>query len=64
MEFDLGEDGKRCRTVFISWVPGDTAVKVGFLLLFSICFVLTLLCEVLTIVIALYDLCKHQGAVE
>lgn len=30
MEFDLGEDGKRCRTVFISWVPGDTPVEVCF----------------------------------
>lgn len=30
VEFDLREDGKRCRTVFISWVPNDTPVKVCF----------------------------------
>ena len=28
VEFDLGEDGKRCRMVFISWVPGGASVKV------------------------------------
>lgn len=46
VEFNLEEDGKRCRTVFISWVPGDTPVKLCLHLIETI----SLLClrEVLT----------------
>lgn len=29
VEYDLGDDGKRCKTVFISWVPASTPLKVG-----------------------------------
>ncbi|KAF5865896.1 hypothetical protein ETB97_001964 [Aspergillus alliaceus] len=31
VEYDLGEDGKRCRTVFISWVPSNTPLKLCML---------------------------------
>ncbi|KAE8377114.1 hypothetical protein BDV26DRAFT_293541 [Aspergillus bertholletiae] len=31
VEYDLGEDGKRCRTVFISWVPAGTPLKLCML---------------------------------
>ncbi|KAE8153044.1 hypothetical protein BDV25DRAFT_150146 [Aspergillus avenaceus] len=31
VEYDLGEDGKRCRTVFISWVPSNTPIKLCML---------------------------------
>ncbi|KAL1882554.1 hypothetical protein Plec18167_002970 [Paecilomyces lecythidis] len=27
VEYDLGADGKRCTTVFISWVPSSTPIK-------------------------------------
>ncbi|KAH6890650.1 cofilin, actophorin [Thelonectria olida] len=27
VEYDLGEEGKRIRTVFISWVPPETSIK-------------------------------------
>ncbi|PYH83252.1 actin depolymerizing protein [Aspergillus uvarum CBS 121591] len=29
VEYDLGEDGKRSRLVFISWVPQETSLKVS-----------------------------------
>lgn len=46
VEFDLGEDRKECRTVYIRWIPGDTPVKVCLSLIETI----PLLClrEVLT----------------
>ncbi|KAE8140312.1 hypothetical protein BDV38DRAFT_280308 [Aspergillus pseudotamarii] len=31
VEYDLGEDGKRCKTVFISWVPASTPLKLCML---------------------------------
>ncbi|PYH48093.1 actin-binding ADF family protein [Aspergillus saccharolyticus JOP 1030-1] len=31
VEYDLGEDGKRSRLVFISWVPQETALKLCML---------------------------------
>ncbi|KAL4863190.1 hypothetical protein BDV12DRAFT_202342 [Aspergillus spectabilis] len=31
VEYDLGEDGKRSRIVFISWVPENTPVKLRML---------------------------------
>ena len=58
MEFDLGEDGKRCRTVFISWVPGGASVKV-FL---SLCVKWVGANKVHRT--AVYDLRKHQGTIE
>ncbi|RMZ37829.1 cofilin [Aspergillus flavus] len=31
VEYDLGDDGKRCKTVFISWVPASTPLKLCML---------------------------------
>ncbi|KAL4789679.1 hypothetical protein BDV19DRAFT_373736 [Aspergillus venezuelensis] len=31
VEYSLGEDGRRCQTVFISWVPEHTSIKLCML---------------------------------